>query len=390
VVVFCRLWPVQKNKIVFLSAHNIYACNPKYIIEEIIRRGLDLKPTFLGDLEKMKQLGLSDVPGEVRLVHRRPWPRFAFELSTAKIWVDNTTRNLVPKRPGQFFIQTWHGSLGIKKTVCRHREKVWEKHRLITDFCISNSAFETNSYRSSYWPGVRVLEYGHPRNDIFFPEAGLERIKAARSKVYAYFGLAPEEKIILHAPTFRERHFIKEVDREVFSPESLACYQLDPGLVLPVLAEKFGGNWRFLFRLHPGIREARRRNGFLTHPAAVDASDYHDMQELLAAAEVLISDYSSCLFDFLLTRRPAFVFAPDLAEYENDRGFYYSPRATPFPLAESPGELSRAILNFDPGRYQEAVTEFLAAKGCREDGRASGRVVDLLEKLVKNQGPAVP
>jgi CDP-glycerol glycerophosphotransferase len=116
--------------------------------------------------------------------------------------------------------------------------------------------------------------------------------------------------------------------------------------------------------------------------SAVDASDYHDMQELMAASEILISDYSSCLFDFMLTRRPAFIFATDLAEYENDRGFYYSPRTTPFPIAESNEELARAISGFDLDRYREAVAEFLAEKGCREDGQASRRVVDLLQSLI--------
>ena len=380
----CRLWPIKENKIVFLSTHSLYACNPKYIIQEIIRRNLDLELVFLGDVRSRKPGApwLGDAPEKLRLVNRRPWPRFAFELSTAKVWIDNVVRNLPPKRAGQFFIQTWHGSLGIKRLLGEHREKVWERHRLMTDFCISNSAWETEViYRSNHWPCLKILEYGHPRNDILCPGADRERQRQAKSKVYKFFNLEPEEKIVLYAPTFRERHLPEQIGLEAFSPESLACYRPDPDLLLSALSKKFKGRWRFLFRLHPAIKKIGLGNDLFSGPAAVDASAYHDMQELMVAAEVLISDYSSCLFDFMLTRRPAFVFAADMAEYENERGFFYPLNSTPFPIAESSGELARVILNFDPARYQEAVAGFLADKGSRDDGRAARRVADLVEML---------
>jgi CDP-glycerol glycerophosphotransferase len=378
-LVLCRAKPIQENKILFLMCHNRYGCNPKYIIEEIIRRKLPFELTYMVNVNA--QPNFADVPAEVRIVHLRPWWNYVSELSTAKVWIDNTIRTMAPKRPGQFFIQTFHGSLGIKKIDKINDNESMLTHNSITDFCISNSDFETKIYKLNGWRGVKIMEYGHPRNDILCPEAEPETVRRVKSKIYKIFNLEPDEKIVLYAPTFRDQHFRQKLSRETFSPESLACYKLDSGLITASLSEKLGGRWRFLFRLHYMTKIARGLHGFFDE-SAVDTSDYDDIQELMASSEVLISDYSSCLFDFILTRRPAFIFATDLAEYENDRGFYYSLRSTPFPIAESNEELRCKILNFDNTSYQEAVTKFLIDKGCREDGQASRRVVDLLESLM--------
>jgi CDP-glycerol glycerophosphotransferase len=388
--VLCGFRPIRKNKIAFSMIHHRYACNPKYIIEEILRRRLPYELVYIIDVSA--QPDFHDIPREVRVVDMRSYLRYFSEFGSARIWITNSVTFMPYKKSGQFFIQTWHGSLGIKKAT---RSKIAQTKILsATDLCISNSAFETKVYRTSHWPGVKSMEYGHPRNDILCPEAGLERAKQAKDKVYGFYNLAPDEKIILYAPTFRDNQIrtyqhnrLKRILNLKISPsppENWSCYRLSPQVVLPALAKKFGGRWRFLFRLHHVTRTSVVLANYFGD-SAINASDYHDIQELMVASEIMISDYSSCLFDFMLTRRPAFIFATDMAEYENDRGFYYSPRSTPFPVAESNEELEREILNFDPGRYQEEVAKFLAEKGCREDGQASRRVVDLLQSLIEGK-----
>ena len=93
----------------------------------------------------------------------------------------------------------------------------------------------------------------------------------------------------------------------------------------------------------------------------------------------MISDYSSCMFDFMLTRRPCFIYAEDIARYNDERGFYYPLEATPFPVATNNEELKRNILNFDNEKYVKEVDKFLEEKGCIDDGNASKKVVEIIK-----------
>ena len=117
----------------------------------------------------------------------------------------------------------------------------------------------------------------------------------------------------------------------------------------------------------------------------IDTSFYPDIQELLVASDGAITDYSSCIFDFMLSKKPAFVFATDIKDYNTDRGFYYPLKSTPFPVATNNKELEQNILNFDNEKYQKEVALFLKDKGCIEDGHASERIVDLIEKIMKDE-----
>ena len=114
----------------------------------------------------------------------------------------------------------------------------------------------------------------------------------------------------------------------------------------------------------------------------VDVTKYGDIQELMLVSDFMISDYSSCMFDFMLSRKPCFIFAKDLKEYEINPGFYYPLESTPFPIAVDNDTLNKNILNFDEKEYKDKVEEFLENKRCVENGHASEKVVDLLEKII--------
>lgn len=109
---------------------------------------------------------------------------------------------------------------------------------------------------------------------------------------------------------------------------------------------------------------------------------YPDIQELLAVADCMISDYSSCIFDYLLTKRPAFLFTTDIEEYNTERGFYYPLETTPFLIAHDNDELMLNIKNFENAKYIEKCNSFLNDKGCIENGTASEKVADLIAELV--------
>ncbi|MDE6896714.1 MAG: CDP-glycerol glycerophosphotransferase family protein, partial [Lachnospiraceae bacterium] len=107
-----RIFPVQKKKIVFCCIEGTtgYTCNPKYIAEELLRRKTDTQLVWLAD-------DVSKIfPKEIHVVQNTLWNR-AYHLSTARIWIDNSRKQLeVRKRRGQIYIQTWHAKLGFKPT----------------------------------------------------------------------------------------------------------------------------------------------------------------------------------------------------------------------------------------------------------------------------------
>lgn len=133
-----------------------------------------------------------------------------------------------------------------------------------------------------------------------------------------------------------------------------------------------------LLRLHPNIAASASQlscNG----NTAVQATNYPDIQELLAVADVVITDYSSVMFDFALTRRPVFQFATDIAAYQKDRSFYFPLDQLPFPLAESNDALLCAISAYDEDAASSRWLQFAKENGIHEDGRAASRCASWIQ-----------
>ena len=115
----------------------------------------------------------------------------------------------------------------------------------------------------------------------------------------------------------------------------------------------------------------------------VDGTYYPDIQELLVSADIVVTDYSSCIFDFMLSRKPGFIYASDIKDFDEMRGFYYPLTSTPFPVSENNEQLQKNISEFDYESYKQKVEDFLKEKGCIEDGHASERVVEFIkEKMI--------
>ena len=342
---------------------NGYKCNPKYVCEELLRRG------YAGELVWMGGLSGSDrqhIPSRVKCVSLHGL-RALWHLATAEVWVDNVSvlrfleRGLV-KKPEQTYIQTWHGSMGLKldgvdaKTSDPEAVEALKRETPLVDFCIANSEHEAQFYARNWFGKRKIVKYGHPRNDVFFRDR-----EPIREKVCLRLGLPPTAKLFLYAPTFRDG--------------GTADAELDVRGTIAALEDRFGGEWRFLFRPHP---KAKGRGLASDEASIVNVLGYDDMQELLVAVDAMATDYSSCICDFLLGGRPGFIFAPDLDAYANGRGLCYPLETTPFPVAKTSSALADAIRAFDAARYAEEREVFLEARGCVEDGHASSRVADLI------------
>ncbi len=372
--------PVEK-KIVFSNfAGNGFGCNPKYIALEILKRKLPYKLVWL--LHHPNERKKNNIPDSIQVV-RASSSKALKELATSKIWLTNVRlikyfKKGLTKKENQVFIQTWHGSLGIKKIDGDANPKFWanstwngfeEIDSKSTDYILSNSTFENNVFKSAFWGRGELKEFGHPRNDIFFlPQDEINKIK---DSVYKLLNISADKKTVIYAPSYRDDYAIDS-------------YNIDYENLKKALENKFGGEWVILVKFHPRILEDAFKllpdNDYIKN-----VTSYSDIQELMVSADMLITDYSSCIFDFMLSRKPGFIYAPDMKSYDQDRGFYYPLTSTPFPVAENNEQLQNNINSFNYDLYKTQVESFLKDKGCIEDGKASERVVDLIEQIMDGE-----
>ncbi len=167
------------------------------------------------------------------------------------------------------------------------------------------------------------------------------------------------------------------MDTQETNNHNFAVYDLHARAVVKALSERFGGKWCLLLRYHDNDKKNEAGKNTVRSDEVIDVTKYPDMQELLAITEVGITDYSSWIYDYVLMRRPGFIFAMDIEDYNNERGFYFKLEDTPFPVATDTSELVDHILSFNDDVYQKKVTEFLSDKGCMDDGHAQERIADV-------------
>lgn len=361
----CRALPVQKNKVVFSSfGGKGFGDNPKAIAQALLESGADLDLVWL-----TRDMGIA-LPEGIRPC---PFgtPQAVKELSTAKVWVDNSRGGAHFKKKGQRYLQTWHGF------ALKHIERSCEaqlpesyvnqckKDSGYIDLIVSNSDFMTKLYREEFWYSGEVARFGSPRNDIFFRDNA-----ALQTRVRRFFGLSEDRKLLLYAPTFRADH-------------STDCYALDAQAALKACEDRFGGQWTALIRLHPNI--ASQSAGLFPYDGQriVDATAYPDMQELLACTDLLITDYSSSMFDYALSGKPCIQFATDIEEYKMDRNFYFPIDGLPFPLARTSQQLVEQIREFEESRCRERWQKFHDDNGFFEDGHAAQRCANWILESMK-------
>lgn len=359
---------IQSSKILFQSYDGKnYSCNPKYISDRLLENGvnLDIVWTF-------RDIDHVIAPDNIRKVEIFS-PRYFDELLTSKIIITNEA--VVPfaaKRKGQYVINTWHGAGPLKKCgwdAVRNDAflKATQIMADITDCFISAATFNSNFYKTAFHYYGKVLESGAPRNDLFFQENHCKKLICEK------YNIDLSNRILIYTPTFRNNP----------NQESFHYYDIDFDRVVKALNDKFSAKFVCIYRGHYSIKKYLDKRQF-AYPV-IDASDYPDSQELLAAADVMISDYSSIMWDFSLQRKPVFLYHNDVDEYENDRGFYSDPKDWPYVIGHSNDELEEKIRTFDFKKYQSDLNIFLKVYGSLDDGKATDRVVDHIMKVINGE-----
>ncbi len=370
---YSEIWAdaqVEDNKILFSNfGGNGFGGNPKYIAIELMknRKGLDCVWVVNNENYKM--------PEGVRCVKKGTYEYYQ-ELATSHIWIDNQHKDFhTRKREGQIYIQTWHGCGPLKKIEFDAPElpasylELCEMNSKMEDLAISPTGFNTKQFRRAFHYQGEIMECGYPRNDIFWAADG------CTCKIKRLFGIREEENIVLYAPTFRER---EALDRD----------ELDLAGVCDALEKKFRRKYWMFVRLHPSEKNLLK-SGIFEGKGIINVTLYDDVQELLAAADVLITDYSSIMWDFSLQKKPIFLFHPDCQNYDTERGFYLPFERMPYIEAVDNTQLYEKIAAFDAEKYENALMKFLINYGTFDKGTASRAVAERLLTILDEKTPKI-
>ena len=358
--------PKQK-KIVFVNIWGRgYGDNPKYIAEEILRQGLpydlvwlvgDMSLTFPEGIRKVKYYSLQS----------------KYELATARIIISNAKGRLpYIKKKSQYYIQTWHGGFPLKYIEQEAEDDLAPDYRRdtiydssITDLLLSGSDFQTAIMEKSFWYNGEIFKKGVPRNDVFF---NYTQEDVARHK--RELGVDPDCRLAIYAPTFRDD----------FNSEA---YTLDAPRLLQALRQRTGTPWKIIIRLHPSV--AFQSDIFQYGPDIINGTALSDPQDILVAADLLITDYSSIMMDFGIMRKPVMLFCTDLEKYthncRNLRPIFYE---LPFRRCADNDELCQAVSTFDKVEYLAKLDDFLTRHyHSYDDGHASAHVVERIKEVVE-------
>ena len=361
-----HFFPVDTQKIVFSSFEGRqFGDNPKAIYEAMKLKQPNYKYYWIMKdsstrIQGAKVIGYSSI---VSLYH----------LATSKTWVDNVRKRAWnTKRRNQLYIQTWHGGLALKRIEADIETELpsWyvkcAKHDSeMADLMISGSNWQTDNIKKSFWYEGKILQCGLPRSDVLYQDPA-----KYREVVWKHFCIDRETHILLYAPTFRGD---EEVNQSFFDFQT----------VLQSLKVKWPGEWKILLRLHPNVKD--KVNHLKLDKDVINASEYDNMNELICASDIVISDYSSCVFDALEGHKSVFLYLPDREEYQNQRGLYFELEKLPMPISYDTDGLCHEIKKYEETYYMKKTSDFFKQLGAVQNEHASSDCADYIISLMKQQ-----
>lgn len=358
------VFPIKNNKIIFCSYFGTkYACNPRAISEYMVKNypKLDIVWVLPSNVR---------APKGTRIIHRRSLKYF-YEFATARIWVDNCRKPLwMRKRNGQFYVQTWHGGISLKKVEAgakklpSHYIKSAKHDSQLADLFLSNSDWLSKEYRNYFFYNGKILQYGLPREDKLLNS----KKNYYHEKICNYFNCPNNTKFLLYAPTFRD-------------DGNILCYDMKYEKLINSL-NSMNENWKIIVRLHPNITnkiEYLEFNNNILNGTFID-----DINDLILGSDIVVSDYSSCMFDAAIAQKKTIIYASDIDKYSKDRGFMFDFDELPFPLTKNTDELINCINNWNDIYYKINIQKFLKACGFGYNKTSSKDVSEFLIKTMVN------
>lgn len=372
--------PIKKNRILISCyAGKQYSCNPKYIVESLHQ----IDPNHFDIILSVSDPQIKNViPQWMRTTKRYSLLCCYYYMSAKVIISNNSPSKIIPTKNNQILINTWHGGGAYKKVekaidngnTKNFGSNIRHYYNRNTSAYISSSRLFTKYHiiEGCEYNGC-ILDTGMPRNDVFFYR--YDKQKPIIDKVYQYLKIDKSKRIILYAPTMHDNTYTNQIAANS-KEDKIENYWLDVKKLKETAHKRFGGEWVVALRAHFG------RKSYISD--TVDVSDYPDMQELLLATDILISDYSSSIWDFSFTFKPCFLYCYDLEKYDQERGFFTPIREWGFPVCQTFSSLIDAIRTFDETDYYSKMKLHHERFGSYEDGHASARIVEyILEQIDK-------
>lgn len=328
----------------------------------------------------VNDLSMPTPPGTTPLlIHSREWANL---LHRARFLVNN---NNFPfyfrKNPDQVYLQTWHGT-PLKQigndvpgaNLSLSYRQLMQREPRYWDFLLAQNDFAAQTLPNAFGYQGRVLNLGYPRNDVLIAPGAQARRTRARQR----FGFSEHQTVVLYAPTWRDN--IRQT----------AGYGPVRHLDFEQLRAALGADTYLLLRGHINTS----RNHLVDQSGVIDVTRHSDVNDLLLAADVLITDYSSTMFDFAVTRKPILFLTPDLENYRDvTRGFYFDlEQISPGPICRTNDQLISEISDIPRLRhtYTDRYRRFIELFAPRDDGEASSRVVDTVFNGVVDRSPRLP
>jgi CDP-glycerol glycerophosphotransferase (TagB/SpsB family) len=352
-------------KIVYSAFRGHFSDSPRAIYEALLEQGVDATHTWLAAPH------LKDTfPAGIHTVEFGS-PECIAALEGADIVVSNDHIPLDwEKRPGTTYLQTWHGTM-LKRI---HNDVLWAPEGRLAyleqdiarwDLLLSPNAVSTERLRKAFGFTGPIHETGLPRNDLL----SSPRRDEVRAAVRADLGIRDDQKVVLYTPTWRDDLVFNKTGPQDFE------FAID----LDDFTNRLGEDHVLLLRLHNMVMD---RLEVVDGSPVRDVCSHPDIRDLYLAADLMVTDYSSTMFDFAITGKPMLFFTYDLEYFRDElRGFYFDlAEAAPTPLLRTSEELVAAIADIDAiaaahaadyARFRDTFTHL-------EDGAATRRVLDLL------------
>lgn len=385
-----NLTPIQKGRWLFTSFQGRYSDSPKALSEklheiqpsaEIVwlvkKEYLPLLPDYVTGVD-IQSPAAKKYRASAQIVMDNIYAERGYTVhgNSFSVKVKSKILQFFYKRKKQKIYTTWHGT-PLKRM---GRDQIGNN---VTNFIcgkmtgIFGNRFTADVLQRMTFDKMQTRLLGTPRNDILF---SARDVKALKERL----GLPADKKIILFAPTFRSDG--KDVQGKNIQRSGLNQLQeMNVDRLLNGLKDKFGGDWALVCRFHYHVDAMvdwkqihEKYQGKI-----INGNAHDDMSEYLACTDVLMTDASSAMFDFSLTKRPCFLYFPDLEYYENkERGFYMPISSLPYPLATDFAGVLQQIHEYDEQKYIEKVNKQLDDFGYVDDENSSQRIIEfILEEL---------
>ncbi|PKK12652.1 bifunctional glycosyltransferase family 2 protein/CDP-glycerol:glycerophosphate glycerophosphotransferase [Thermomonospora sp. CIF 1] len=345
-----------------------YSCNPRGIFEELRRRDLGIECVWVSND------GQFPTPEGARVVLTNSREHYEVMAQARFIFANWSQRPWFSKRPGQTYVQCWHGT-PLKKLgydvhdmpYKRTQGVIWMEYDVPQwDLLLSQNAFSIPLFRRAFRYDGEVLESGYPRNDLLRRPERHELAAQVRRRL----GIPAGKRVIMYAPTWRD---------DLYLDLSTRAFQLK--LDMAAAQAALGDDHVLLLRTHYLVTDRPKAE---LGDFVIDVSNYPDIAELYLITDVLVTDYSSAMFDFAVTGRPMVFFTYDLERYRDHvRGFYFDFEAeAPGPLLRTSEEVIETLRDLDriSAGYGDAYAAFAARYCPHDDGYAAARVLDHLLK----------